>query len=351
MSLVPMDVPQPYRREGPVVTVLGSDKNLDLSLAEPSPYMIKGQRIWRATKGLVKAAAVAALFVTYPAMMWSAHDINDSPIEAVTAETWASPAIGAGITILAREVEGPGWTADKPAFFPSRQLTAQPAWQAAIADSLADYFQLAAGTVTRDAEIDPDLAAASRLLRNKSDAEMTPRLIAAAEALARFNGRVHAGLIEDLDADADLAQSLRLYASWAEASSEELASLIGHSNGWPASRADVHTYYTARARAHVAASLLQAAVHTHPELMQRASLRAQLYETQALWARIASQDPLVVSNQDGDGAILPNHLAAMAWHLEQAEDASLQLAELILGTQPADMTLAGADSIILTSSP
>ena len=351
MSLVPMDVPQAYRREGPVVTVIGRDKNLDLSLAEPSPYMVKGQRIWRAAKGFLKVAGFVAFFVTYPAMMWAAHDINDDPVEAVTADTWASPATGVAITLVAREVEGPGWTADKPVFVPARQLTAQPAWQEAIADSLADYFQLAAGTVTRDADIDPDLAAASRLLRNKSDAEMTPRLIAAAEALARFNGRVHAGLVQDLDADADLAQSLRLYAGWAATSSDELASLIGHSNGWPASRADVHTYYSARARAHVAASLLQAAVHTHPELMQRASLRAQLYETQAVWARIASQDPLVVSNQDGDGAILPNHLAAMAWHLEQAETASLQLAELILGNEPADMTLAGADSVILTSSP
>lgn len=351
MTLVPMDVPQPYRREGPVVTVLGSDKNLDLSLAEPSPYMIKGQRIWRLTKGMLKAGALLAAVVTYPTLMWSAHDINDNPIEAVNSETWASPAVGVAITLVAREVEGPGWTGDKPVYAPARQLTAQPAWQEGIADSLADYFQLAAGTVTRTSEIDPDLAAASRLLRTKSDAEMTPRLIAAAEALARFNGRVHGGLAEDLDADVDLAQSLRLYAGWAEASADELASLIGHSNGWPASRADVHAYYTARARAHVAAALLQAAVHTHPELMQRASLRAQLYETQALWARIASQDPLVVSNQDGDGAILPNHLAAMAWHLQQAEEASQQLAELILGTQPADMTLAGADTVTLTSSP
>ncbi|MCI4646489.1 MAG: hypothetical protein MRY64_17035 [Hyphomonadaceae bacterium] len=351
MSLVPMDVPQPYRREGPVVTVLGSDKNLDLSTAEPSPYMVKGQRIWRLAKGVAKAGAMLAVIAAYPTLMWSAHDVNDDPVEAVTAETWASPATGVAITLVAREVEGPGWTADKPVFSPARQLTAQPAWQDAIADSLAEYFQLAAGTVTRDSEIDPDLAAASRLLRTKANTDMTPRLIAAAEALARFNGRVHAGLIEDLDADADLAQSLRLYSGWAAASSDELASLIGHSNGWPASRADVHAYYTARARAHVASSLLQAAVHTHPELMQRASLRAQLYETQAVWARIASQDPLVVSNQDGDGAILPNHLAAMAWHLDQAETASVQLAELILGTQPADMTLAGADTVVLTSSP
>ncbi|MEL6569764.1 MAG: hypothetical protein AAFQ22_15220 [Pseudomonadota bacterium] len=349
MLPVPATPPEDYQKEGPVVTVLGGDKNLDISSAMPSPYMVKSQKAWRFTKGVLKACALMLAIGTYPVMMWSAHEVNDAPLEAVSSETWASPSMGVAITLVAREVEGPGWTADKASFAPARQLTAQPAWQDGLANALADYIQLAAGTVTRSSEIDADLAAASRLLRTKSDTEMTPRLIAAAEALARFNGRVHAGLTNDLDADQDLAQSLRLFAGWAKQSSSDLGERVGHKDGWPASRSDVHAFYTARARAHVAAGMLQAAVHAHPELMQRASMRAQLRETQNIWARVARQDPLLVSNQDGDGAVLPNHLAAMAWHLEQAESASLQLAEMVSSAQPS-LTIAGAD-VVLTSSP
>ncbi|MEM1152161.1 MAG: hypothetical protein AAGI03_16730, partial [Pseudomonadota bacterium] len=258
MSLVPVTPPDDYRKEGPVVTVIGGDRNIDISRAVPSPYMVRGQRAWRFAKGALKAVALVLAIGTYPVMMWAAHDINDAPLEAVNAETWASPSMGVAITLVAREVEGPGWTGDKPAFFPARQLTAQPAWQAGLANALADYVQLAAGTVTRSDEIDADLAAASRLLRTKADTDMTPRLIAAAEALARFNGRVHAGLTNDLDADQDLAQSLRLFAGWAKQSSTDLGERVGHQYGWPASRADVHAFYTARARAHVSSGMLQA---------------------------------------------------------------------------------------------
>ncbi|MEL6956639.1 MAG: hypothetical protein AAFO88_08355 [Pseudomonadota bacterium] len=349
MLPVPVDTPDGYRKEGPVVMVLGNDKNLDITTAQPSPYMVQSQRIWRITKGALKAGFLLFAIGVYPAMMWSAHDINDAPLEAVTAETWASPSMGVAITLVAREVEGPGWTGDKAGFAPARQLTAQPAWQDGLVNALADYIQLAAGTVTRSEEIDPDLAAASRLLRTKSNTEMTPRLIAAAEALARFNGRVHADITNDLDADQDLAQSLRLFAGWAKQSSIDLGERVGHKDGWPASRADVHAFYVARARAHVASSMLQAAVHAHPELMQRATLRAQLRETQDTWTRVALQDPLLVSNQDGDGAVLPNHLAAMAWHLEQAEASSLHLAEMVSSAQPK---LNVADSgVVLSASP
>ncbi|MEM1104942.1 MAG: hypothetical protein AAGH87_01020 [Pseudomonadota bacterium] len=348
MLPVPANTPEGYRREGPIVTVLGDKTDLDFASARPSPYMVQSQRVWRFVKGAAKVAAVLALAGFYPVLMWQAHDINDAPMEAVSAETWASPSVGVAITLVAREVEGPGWTSDKVAIAPARQLTGQPAWQEGVVNALADYIQLAAGTVTRSSEIDADLAAAGRLLRYKADTEMTPRLIAAAEALARFNGRVHADLTSDLDADQDLAQSLRLFAGWAADSSGELGERVGHSHGWPASRSDVHAFYTARARAHVASGMLQAAVHAHPELMQRAAVRAQLRETQAIWTRIARQSPLLVSNQDGDGAVLPNHLAAMAWHLEQAEAASLHLAELVTSAQP-NMTVAGTGMTVTTS--
>lgn len=350
MSLVPVDSREAYRREGPVVTVLGRNKDIDIRNAQPSPVMVHGARIWSAIKALAKVSVLALLIGGYPALMWSAHEVDATPVSQESAQSWTSPTAGVAITLIVRELEGPGWTTDKPGWAPARQLTAQPAWQAGLAGALADYLQIAATGVTRNEKIDPDLSAAARLLRPVEDGEMTPRLIAGVEALARYNGRVHAGLVSDLDTEADLAQALRLFAGWAGESSQQLSTLITHTDGWPASRADVRAFYTARARAQVAVSLLNAAVETHPDLTASASLRAQMRETRAQWDRIARQAPLMVSNQDGDGAFLPNHLAAMAWHLSEAEAASLRMADLVLGAQP-DTTLADSDLVLMTSTP
>lgn len=350
MSLVPVDAREAYRREGPVVTVLGRNKDIDIRNAKPSPVMVHGSRIWSGLKALTKVGLLAALIGTYPAMMWSAHKVDAAPVSQDVAQSWTSPTAGVAITLIVRELEGQGWTADKPDWSPARQLTAQPAWQDGLVNALADYLQIAATGVTRSEAIDPDLAAAARLLRPVDDGEMTPRLVAGVEALARYNGRVHAGLVSDLDTEGDLAQALRLFAGWGRESSEHLSSLIAHNEGWPASRADVHAFYTARARAQVAVSLLNAAAETHPDLTASASLRAQMRETRAQWDRIARQSPMMVSNQDGEGAFLPNHLAAMAWHLSEAEAASLRMADLVLGAEP-DTTLADSDLVLLTSTP
>ncbi len=333
-----------------MVTVIGSHEDFDFDNAHPSPIMLRASRLWRFLTGTAKVALVAGLVGFYPAMMWSAHDIDAGTVDPDELALWSAPEDGVAISLIAREVEQVGWTTDRRAWHPATRLTAQPVWQESLMDALADFANLGANISSGDGTSDPDLAAASRLLRPARGEEMTPRLIAAAEALARHNGRADRGMAGTLDTRSDFAAAATLFARWAGESEHQVASRVGSDEAWPAGQHDVAAFYRARARAHVASNMLTAFAEHNPEIELSASLRAQWRETETLWQRISDQSPLMVSNQDGDGLILPNHLAAMAWHLGQAETASLELAELLLGAQP-DTTLVAADFGELTTSP
>ena len=345
MSLVPVEPPSPYRREGPVVTVLGEGE-FDLRNAKPHPAMDGARKLWRATKTLIKGGTFVAMIGAYPAFVWSAHQVDATPVPA-HAETWTSPVAGVAVNLIAREVSGPGWTADKAPWHPAARLTAQPAWQAALMESLSDYLQLVAAETADLEGPDTDLATASRLLRPVSGEAMTPRLIAAAEALTSFDSRAM-GAGGSMGSAATPVAALTLFSGWADESSAQLAAQIGADGEvWPASRSDVTAFYRVRAQAHVASSIIEATIAQDSALLADATMRAQLSEVRASWRRIAEQAPLVVSNQDGDGMLLPNHLAAMAWHLEMARSETLALADMLTGAEP-DISLAEADRILIS---
>ncbi len=341
----------PYFREGPVVTVLGEEE-MDIGDARPHPWMEASRSIWKRTKGVVKLGMVTALAGAYPGWMIASHSIDASPV-TLDAENWASEEAGVAMTLIAREVSGPGWTGDKASWHPSRHLTAQPAWQVSLSYSLSDVTQLSAALAERGGQPDSDLVAASRLLRPVSDEAMTPRLVAAAEALASYDSRVAKGVASDINTVEKVSELLNLFAGWAEDSARELSDQIALGAAWPASRADIRAYYDARARGQVASNMIDAAIASDPAMASTASIRAQVREASTLWQRVAKQAPVIVSNQTGDNPLLPNHLAAMAWHLDQAEAATRKLASMLDGTQEGDLSIATADDLILspTSAP
>ncbi len=350
MSQLPAPVSDVYRREGPVVTIIGNEDDMNFDDIRPSPVMLAASRIWRTCKTVSKIGVIAGVVGLYPGMMWSAHSVDDNAVDSVEISLWPAPEAGVAISLIAREVEGKGWTGDLAGWRPASRLTAQPAWQDALVTAVADFSQLSATIIADDGQADPDLAAASRLLRPVQNEPMTPRLIAAAEALARYSGRVDHGLAGKLDTNAELAQAVGLFAAWADDSAIDIGALVGVPDAWPAGQNDVRAFYRARARAHLTSNLLSALAENNRELEMSASLRAQWREVEMLWQRIAGQSPLMVSNQDGDGLILPNHLASMAWHLEQAGEATSKLAQLLEGASP-DTALAQADMVVITTSP
>ena len=157
-------LPVAYLEEGPVVTVLGQEELTLLEYAEPSQVMVFASRWWRRFKTMLKVSIIATVVGAYPAAIVASHHIDDSPIALTEQDGWSVPHAGYAVTLIARELEGRGWSGDKANWHPQSRLTAMPAWQEAMANALAEHTELMSMLGAEDGVPDPDLAAAARLL-------------------------------------------------------------------------------------------------------------------------------------------------------------------------------------------
>jgi len=319
-ELVPIDTSY---RESPTVTVLDDAHRVELEYAEPSPTMEFLSRVWRRIVFLFKTAFALAIIGTYPALTFAAHKIDDTKIEFANGYEWSVGEVGGTVTLIARILEGPGWASDSPEWHPRARLTAMPAWQEGIASASSDYMRLIA-TQTKD----DDVAAAARLLAPEP-VGMPDRLTAAAEILARYDSSVENGHAEAATGEKALAERLRLASGWAVEHRASLASAVQNTNTWPASFDDISMFYKAKAHAHVAHELLDAALAQDEGAVTARNLTAQKNVALSLWRQAASQRPLLVANQSGSDAILGNNLMSMAFLLDEANTATLALAEAI----------------------
>ncbi len=318
-------LPVAYLEEGPVVTVLGQEELTLLDYAEPSQVMVFASRWWRRFKTMLKVSILVTLVGAYPAAIVASHHIDDSPIVLAQQDSWAVPHAGYAVTLIARELEGRGWSGDKANWHPQSRLTAMPAWQEAMANALAEHTELMATLGAEDGVADPDLAAAARLLPVLDSQDMRPRLTAAAEALNRYDGRVARGLADRPDPATSLSAQAGLFASWAEDSRAALSAQINRDvTEWPAGRADIIAFYRAKAKAHIAHQMLSAAILASPSLTRDAELNAAMRRAESVWARAASEKPLIVSNQNGN-SIFSNHLASMAYNMVEAAEVTKAL--------------------------
>ena len=319
-------LPAAYQEEGPAVTVLGSDHLVTFDYAEPSPVMLFAQRWWRRTKLVLKIGVVVAAVAAYPVLTIASNKIDDGPVE-IAGQNWTMPEVGVAINKIARELEGAGWAGDRANWHPQARLTAMPAWQVATTDALSDHTRMLSELTVKGGEVDSDLKAATRLLRGVPGEDMRPRLTAAAEALNRYDSRAGRGLavtpgkVEKLKAEANL------FADWAKDDRVDLAVQVNQDVvEFPASKADIESFYGAKARAHVAQQMLAAARMTEPRLARLPAVSTAFDKAELAWGRAAEMKPLIVSNQGGDGPFMANHLASIGFFLVEAEQASRDLA-------------------------
>ena len=164
-----------------------------------------------------------------------------------------------------------------------------PAWQEGIASAASDYTRLIAVQTE-----DEDVAAAARLLA-PVDGGMKDRLTAAAEILARYDSSVENGHAKTPSGEKALAERLRLAAGWAQDARSALAISARETDAWPASYEDIHTFYSAKAHAHVAHELLSAALTQEGDAVTARGLTDSKIEALAMWRRAAMQKPLFVT--------------------------------------------------------
>lgn len=332
----------PRRQDGPAVTLIGTDLPAPyLEEAEPSPLMHTASLWWRRIVRVVQVLAVLLLVGAYPAMIIASHQVNDDPVVLSPETPWTSPETGTMITLIGREIEGPGWADDKAGWHPQARLTALPTWQQSLSQSLSEFSRLAAAKATTpDGNADPDLSAAARLLAPEPDQAQTPRLTAAAEALARYEGRLERDLASAPAGLDDLLDELALFSGWADASVTELTDRVGRREGWPAASEDIEAFYKARARAHVASQLITATLVADPDLAVSKTVQSHLDRIEATWRRAAELNPVFVSSQTEDARLMADHLAMMAFYMSQASDATKALATALIEQRNAEARAA-----------
>jgi len=278
-----------------------------------------------------KLVLVAAIILAYPIMSAVSHQINDRTIQPDDSRYWAVPEIGVTSVLIGRELDGPGWANDRHPWHPQSRLTALPAWQNGMLEAIASHGRLIIQQI--EDQRDPDLIAAIRLLDPADGQDTTSRLIAANEALSRYDDRVAGGVtIAPIGPEA-MAARLALVQDWAQARHAELARIATPGDGWIASTEAIEAVYRAKAAAHVAHELLAASLRNEQSLLTTYEAEDAYKNMLAQWRRAATLRPLFVANQGSDAASGVNHPAIIAFHLEEARRATLAL-ENIFKTPP-----------------
>ena len=328
----------------PVITLIGSDiPPAYLDDAEPSPLMESASRLWGRVVKTAKLSIVALLVGGYPAAIVWSHDIQDKPIALPNLAPWASPEAGTALTMIGRELTGPGWADDRPVWHPQSRLTALPAWQEGVISALSDYTLLSGQLATdADGNVDPDLTAAGRLLVPNSESEAVPRLNAAAEALQRYDGRLLRGLATAPMGQDSLQARLSLFADWGRDAQQRLQISANSAEAWPASGSDIEAIYQARAYAHVAGQLLSATLALEADLVSSSDAAEARDKAQAAWSRAARFNPIFISSQAGTGRFLSDHPATMAFYMNEAEAATRNFQAKLITQNQAPIAVAEA---------
>lgn len=273
----------------------------------------------------IKVSVAALIVFTYPVLTVAGHQLDDSAVELGDKRHWEVPEIGVVSTLIARELDGPGWLADKHAWHPQSRLTALPAWQTGLLSTMADHGRLMLDLMPEDR--DQDLITAVRLLDTNETHRMTDRLLAATEAFTRYDDRVAGGVTRAPAGPDALITRLVTSAGWAEREYTKLAAIADPGDGWLASEAAIRSVYSSKAVAHVTLAMFEQVTDAEQALLRDLGLDAQAQSMLQKWRSAAQMRPLFVSNQGSNSLTGTNHPAAMALHMEQARRAALKFAQ------------------------
>jgi hypothetical protein len=266
------------------------------------------QRRW-----LTSAVALGAL-ATYPAMVVAASSIGESrPVESERGQ-WTLAWAGAAVDLLQPQYQTHGWASDAPEWSPMARLTAKPAFQSALAETVGEFLALKAGPDGTGDAGRGDLAAAVRLL----DADSTGvQLRAAVDALRSHDDRRRRlGAPDDGRGPMALA-TLNLVDDWAEVSKLDLAEVAATASGSPLDRTATEAVYAAKARARSALAFVSTL-----DWPEDPDVRTARTEALDAWRAAAEFHPLLVFNASPEATFFGNHPSAMGFLVERAQAAT-----------------------------
>lgn len=236
-----------------------------------------------------------------------------------------------------------GWASDAADWTPMARLSAKPALQHAMAESIGEYINLMSRNAAADGHPDADLSAAARLVNVNSTGV---QLRAARDALVNYDRRERRrGAIENAD-PARLAAQLQLVGVWAARSQAEIARVAAMTGGGPIDRSATQAVYAAKGRAQAAVAFV-GAMHWPEDAKTVAARNAAL----TAWTAAAEFHPLLVLNGSPDGSVFGNHAASMGFLVAQAQTATADYLGAIEASAAAGMPDVATPVAIANSAP
>ncbi len=302
-----------------------------------------GKTLFQHVRFWFNAAVIMAGISAYPAMVIASSDVGDGDIGKTAARSDSTaPWVGGAASLMEKHFNDLGWASDAPAWSPMARLTAKPAYQTAMAESLGDFIKLSSAQATASGRGDPDLEAASRLISSGSSAV---QLLAARDALTNYDRRLRRRDVSSVSTPAQVFEQLGLLSSWGDISQQEIAASAKSVGGNPFDEDATRAVYAAKGRAAVAFTVLNSL--QWPETPAAAKARE---EALAAWKSAAQFHPLIVLNGDPDGSLFGNHATSMGFLVGQAQKATENF-RASFAPAPASVAVAAPVVPVATASP
>lgn len=303
----------------------------------PQPTFFERVGFW------LKATAIVAALGAYPAMVVAASDVGDRDLSSlVDRGQWAAPWAGGAAVLMQQHFDQLGWAGDAEVWEPMARLTAKPAYQQAMAQSLGAVIALANAQSIAEQRPDADLEAAARLVSaDSSGVEMR----AARDALVNYDRSLKRRDVEVTTSPEMLAGQLGLLSEWAAQGQTAILASQGSIGGNPMDEDATRAVYTAKGQAVVAFVMLEAL--DWPQTPAAVAARAKAAQA---WKAVAEFHPLVVLNGDPDGSLFGNHPAAIGFLLTQAELAASALKAELPAAKPAQVPAPAAIAASATAA-
>ena len=305
-ALVTIDAPFPLR------TINVTPDSVDtIEVEDEAPRKTFGQH----ARGWLRLIAALVVVGAYPTMVVMASNVGDHQLAGlVDRSQWTAPWAGGAAALMQRHTSDLGWASDAADWTPMARLTAKPALQHALAESLGDYITLMSQGAAAAGRPDSDLSAAARLVNiNSTGVQMH----AARDALVNFDRRERRrGAVDDAT-PAKLAAQLQLVDTWGARSQTDLAGISAMTRSGLIERSATEAVYKAKGRAQAAYVFIET-MHWPEDAKSVAARNAAL----AAWKAAAEFHPLLVLNGSPDGSVLGNHAASMGFLIAQARKAT-----------------------------
>lgn len=266
-------------------------------------------------RGWLRLAAALVVLGAYPTMVVMASGVGDHKLAGlVDRAQWTAPWAGGAAALMERHYAHLGWASDAADWTPMARLSAKPALQQALGESLGEYITLMSQDAAASGRSDNDLSAAARLVNfNSTGVQMH----AARDALLNFDRRERRRGAVDDSTPAKLTTQLQLVDTWGARSQADIARVSAMTGGGLIDRSATQAVYAAKGRAQAAYVFIET-MHWPEDAKSVAARNAALNA----WKAAAEFHPLLVLNGSPDGSLLGNHAASMGFLIAQARKAT-----------------------------